>query len=94
MPVIEVPTRLSNICKDLPIQAFATASGKQEYVNQEVEYMFRQGRPILVGTTSVENSKYLSDLLKERNISHNVLNARPKYAAMEAEIIAQGESKL
>ncbi|KAM1224970.1 hypothetical protein ACFX2G_044744 [Malus domestica] len=55
-----------------------TAQGKWKYVRQEVEYMFRQGRPVLVGTTSVENSEYLSDLLKERNIPHNILNARPK----------------
>ncbi|OMO50370.1 Protein translocase subunit SecA [Corchorus capsularis] len=93
MPVIEVPTNLPNIRKDLPIQAFATARGKWEYVSQEVEHMFRQGRPLLVGTTSVENSEYLSDLLKERNIPHNVLNARPKYAAREAETIAQAGRK-
>ncbi|MBA0699104.1 hypothetical protein Goari_000770 [Gossypium aridum] len=93
MPVIEVPTNLPNIRKDLPIQAFATARGKWEYVSQEVEYMFGQGRPVLVGTTSVENSEYLSDLLQERNIPHSVLNARPKYAAREAEIIAQAGRK-
>ncbi|XP_057974090.1 protein translocase subunit SECA2, chloroplastic isoform X1 [Malania oleifera] len=93
MPVIEVPTNLPNIRKDLPIQAFATARGKWEYVRDEVEYMFRQGRPVLVGTTSVENSEYLSDLLKEWKIPHNVLNARPKYAAREAEIVAQAGRK-
>uniref|UniRef100_A0A7N0TSW9 Protein translocase subunit SecA n=1 Tax=Kalanchoe fedtschenkoi TaxID=63787 RepID=A0A7N0TSW9_KALFE len=93
MPVIEVPTNLPNIRKDLPIQAFATARGKWEYVSEEVEYMFRQGRPVLVGTTSVENSEYLSRLLKERGIQHNVLNARPKYAAKEAEIVAQAGRK-
>ncbi|KAG6577168.1 Protein translocase subunit SECA2, chloroplastic, partial [Cucurbita argyrosperma subsp. sororia] len=48
-PVIEVPHNLPNIRKDLPIQAFASARGKWEYVRQEVEYMFRQGRPVLVG---------------------------------------------
>ncbi|XP_024020713.1 protein translocase subunit SECA2, chloroplastic [Morus notabilis] len=93
IPVIEVPTNLPNIRKDLPIQAFATARGKWEYVRQEVEDMFRQGRPVLVGTTSVENSEYLSDLLKERNIPHNVLNARSKYAAREADIVAQAGRK-
>ncbi|KAF8404056.1 hypothetical protein HHK36_008933 [Tetracentron sinense] len=93
MPVIEVPTNLPNIRKDLPIQAFATARGKWENVREEVEYMFGQGRPVLVGTTSVENSEYLSDLLKEHNIPHNVLNARPKYAAREAEIVAQAGRK-
>uniref|UniRef100_A0A2C9WER3 chloroplast protein-transporting ATPase n=1 Tax=Manihot esculenta TaxID=3983 RepID=A0A2C9WER3_MANES len=93
MPVIEVPTNLPNIRKDLPIQAFATARGKFEHVRQEIEYMFRQGRPVLVGTTSVENSEYLSDLLKQWQIPHNVLNARPKYAAREADIIAQAGRK-
>ncbi|XP_020274388.1 protein translocase subunit SECA2, chloroplastic [Asparagus officinalis] len=93
MPVIEVPTNLPNIRQDLPIQAFATARGKWEYVREEVEYMFRLGRPVLVGTTSVENSEYLSDLLTDRRIPHNVLNARPKYAAREAEIIAQAGRK-
>ncbi|CAN1801526.1 Protein translocase subunit SECA2, chloroplastic [Linum perenne] len=93
VPVIVVPTNLRNIRKDLPIQAFATARGKWEHARQEVEYMFQQGRPVLVGTTSVENSEYLSGLLKERKIPHNVLNARPKYAAREAEIIGQAGRK-
>ncbi|XP_011074819.1 protein translocase subunit SECA2, chloroplastic isoform X1 [Sesamum indicum] len=93
MPVIEVPTNMPNIRKDLPIQAFATARGKWEYVRAEIEYMFRLGRPVLVGTTSVENSEHLSALLRERNIPHNVLNARPKYAAREAEIVAQAGRK-
>ncbi|KAL8459453.1 hypothetical protein ACS0TY_035959 [Phlomoides rotata] len=92
-PVIEVPTNMSNIRNDLPIQAFATARGKWEYVRAEIEYMFKLGRPVLVGTTSVENSEYLSALLKERKIPHNVLNARPKYAAREAEIVAQAGRK-
>ncbi|XP_047334402.1 protein translocase subunit SECA2, chloroplastic [Impatiens glandulifera] len=93
VPVIEVPTNLPNIRKDLPILAFATARGKWEHVREEVESMFRQGRPVLVGTTSVENSEYLSRLLRERKIPHNVLNARPRYAAREAEIVAQAGRK-
>ncbi|KAG7597849.1 SecA preprotein cross-linking domain superfamily [Arabidopsis suecica] len=93
IPVIEVPTNLSNIRIDLPIQAFATARGKWEHVRREVEDMFGQGRPVLVGTTSVENSEYLSELLKEWGIPHNVLNARPKYAAREADFIAQAGRK-
>ncbi|XAR62841.1 hypothetical protein NMG60_11017737 [Bertholletia excelsa] len=93
MPVIEVPTNLPNIRKDLPIQAFATARGKWEHARGEVESMFKQGRPVLVGTTSVENSEYLSALLREWKIPHNVLNARPKYAAREAEIVAQAGRK-
>ncbi|CAN1240020.1 Protein translocase subunit SECA2, chloroplastic [Linum grandiflorum] len=93
VPVIVVPTNLQNIRKDLPIQAFATARGKWEHARQEVKYMFQQGRPVLVGTTSVENSEHLSGLLKEWMIPHNVLNARPKYATREAEIVAQAGRK-
>ncbi|XP_052188248.1 protein translocase subunit SECA2, chloroplastic isoform X2 [Diospyros lotus] len=93
MPVIEVPTNLPNIRKDLPILAFATARGKWQHVREEVESMFRQGRPVLVGSTSVENSEYLSHLLREWKIPHNVLNARPKYAGREAEIVAQAGRK-
>ncbi|EPS67897.1 hypothetical protein M569_06876, partial [Genlisea aurea] len=93
MPVIEVPTNRPNIRQDLPIQAFATARGKWQYACAEIEYMFRLGRPVLVGTTSVENSEYLSYLLNRRDIPHSVLNARPKYAAREAEIVAQAGRK-
>eukprot|EP01018_Ginkgo_biloba_P024872 Gb_25957 [translate_table: standard] len=93
MPVVEVPTNLPNIRKDLPLQVFATAQGKWEKVREEVEVMYRQGRPVLVGTTSVEHSEHLSELLNEWEIPHNVLNARPKYAAREAQIIAQAGRK-
>nr|KAJ0196801.1 hypothetical protein LSAT_V11C700374900 [Lactuca sativa] len=108
MPVIEVPTDMANIRHDLPIQAFANARGKWEYVRAEVESMFRVGRPVLVGTTKyyyfneihsslvilcVENSEYLSALLRASKIPHNVLNARPKYAAREAKTVAQAGRK-
>ncbi|XP_057773204.1 protein translocase subunit SECA2, chloroplastic [Salvia miltiorrhiza] len=93
MPVIEVPTNMLSIREDLPIMAFATAQGKWNYVRAEIEYMFGLGRPVLVGTTSVENSEHLSALLREIKIPHNILNARPKYAAREAEIVAQAGRK-
>ncbi|KAL5712516.1 Protein translocase subunit SA2 [Ranunculus cassubicifolius] len=51
VPVIEVPTNLPNNRVDLPIQVFATARGKWENAREEIVYMFRQGRPVLVGTT-------------------------------------------
>ncbi|XP_074329509.1 protein translocase subunit SECA2, chloroplastic isoform X2 [Apium graveolens] len=93
VPVIEVPTNLPNIRNDLPIQAFANARGKWSYVCEDIVSTFRLGRPVLVGTTSVANSEYLSSLLMDRKIPHNVLNARPKYAAREAEFIAQAGRK-
>jgi preprotein translocase subunit SecA len=51
--------------------------------------MHETGRPVLVGTTSVEKSELLSVLLKERNIPHNLLNAKPENVEREAEIVAQ-----
>jgi preprotein translocase subunit SecA len=78
MPVVEVPTNLPNIRQDFPLQLFPTTRGKWERVREEVEFMYSQGRPVLVGTTSVEQSEYLSGLLREWNIPHNILNARPK----------------
>jgi preprotein translocase subunit SecA len=89
MPVVEVPTNLPNIRQDLPLQLFPTTRGKWDRVRDEVALMYSQGRPVLVGTTSVEQSEHLADLLREWGIPHNVLNARPKYAAREAEIVAQ-----
>lgn len=93
MPVVEVPTNLPNIREDLPLQLYATMEGKWQGVREEVIRMYELGRPVLVGTTSVEQSEILSELLHESGIPHNVLNARPKYAAREAEIVAQAGRK-
>ncbi|MCP5990190.1 hypothetical protein NL344_27610, partial [Klebsiella pneumoniae] len=48
-----------------------------------------EGRPVLVGTTSVEKSEFLSQLLNEQGIPHNLLNAKPENVEREAEIVAQ-----
>ena len=65
---------------------------KREKLNAAVEEIAEQckaGRPILVGTTSIEKSEEVSTLLKRRGIPHQVLNAKPMYAEREAEIVAQ-----
>jgi preprotein translocase subunit SecA len=65
---------------------------KREKLNAAVEEIAEQhkaGRPVLVGTTSIEKSEELSVLLKRRGIPHQVLNAKPMYAEREAEIVAQ-----
>ncbi|KAH7421179.1 hypothetical protein KP509_13G044200 [Ceratopteris richardii] len=93
MPVVAVPTNLPNIRVDLPLQLYPTIEGKWLGVREEVLQMYKKGRPVLVGTTSVEQSEILSELLHEWGLSHNVLNARPKYAAREAEIVAQAGRK-
>ena len=53
--------------------------------------MQKIGRPILIGTTNIEKSELLSELLKDYDIKHNVLNAKPKNAKSEAEIISQAK---
>merc|ERR1711967_192569 len=58
-------------------------------VAQETAEVHRTGRPVLVGTTSVEKSEVLSALLQEEGIPHNLLNAKPENVEREAEIVAQ-----
>jgi preprotein translocase subunit SecA len=55
----------------------------------DVEHLDRRGRPMLIGTTDVEKSEKLSAMLKRRGIKHELLNAKPEFAAREAEIVAQ-----
>src|SRR6516225_2462733 len=56
---------------------------------EEIDEIERKGRPMLIGTTDVEKSEKLSAMLKKRGIKHELLNAKPEYAAREAEIVAQ-----
>lgn len=89
LPVVVVPTNVPAVRADLPLEVYPSARGKFGAVAREVLAMTRAGRPVLVGTTSVSSSEVLSDILTANGISHNLLNARPQYAALEAEIIAQ-----
>src|SRR5208282_2355948 len=57
--------------------------------SEDVEEINRRGRPMLIGTTDVEKSEKLSAMLKRRGIKHELLNAKPEFAAREAEIVAQ-----
>lgn len=66
---------------------------KWKAVLSECLRIYETGRPILVGTSSVESSEILAELLKEYDISHNLLNAKPENAARESEIIAQAGRK-
>src|SRR5207237_4515850 len=62
---------------------------KWEAVVNEIAEVNEEGRPMLIGTTDVDKSEKLSALLKRRGIKHELLNAKPEYAAREAEIVAQ-----
>ncbi len=87
LDVVVIPTHKPMIRIDYPDVVFRTQKEKWEAVVKEIEETHRTGRPVLVGTTSIENSELLSRMLKKRKIPHNVLNA--KYHEREAEIVAQ-----
>ena len=77
--------------KDLPDVIFKTKRGKYRAVVREIERRHATGQPMLIGTTSIEQSEQLSHMLKEAGIVHNVLNA--KYHELEAQIVAQAGQK-
>lgn len=87
LDVVEIPTNKPIARKDLDDRVYKTAREKYRAVIDEIEEMRNAGRPVLVGTTSVEISELLSKMLKMRNIPHNVLNA--KLHQQEANIVAE-----
>ena len=87
--VTVIPTNQPRRREDLSDMVFKTESGKWRAIAKECAEMHENGRPVLVGTTSVEKSELLSRLLKEMEIPHELLNARPENVEREAEIIAQ-----
>ena len=89
LEVAVIPTNRSRKRQDLPDMVFKTEPGKWRAIAGECAEMHQNGRPVLVGTTSVEKSEYLSQLLKEMQIPHELLNARPENVEREAEIVAQ-----
>ena len=91
LEVTEIPTNRPVIRNDQNDRVYKTKKEKYAAVIQEVEDMVNAGRPVLVGTTSVEISELLSKMLHLRKIPHQVLNA--KYHQKEAEIVAQAGKK-
>lgn len=91
LEVFQVPTNRPVQRKDLPDVIFKTKRGKYRAVVREIERRHATGQPMLVGTTSIEQSEQLSHMLKEAGIVHNVLNA--KYHELEAQIVAQAGQK-
>ncbi len=84
-----VPTNQIRKRQDWSDQVFKTELGKWKAVANETAEIHRKGRPVLVGTTSVEKSELLSKLLFDQEIPHNLLNAKPENVEREAEIVAQ-----
>ncbi len=87
LEVVSIPTHRPMIRDDGADLVYRSEHGKFEALIDEVEEMTGLGRPVLVGTVSVEKSEILSDMLKRRGIGHEVLNA--KFHEKEANIVAQ-----
>ena len=87
LSVLEIPTNEQMIRKDHNDMVYLTQKEKYEAVILEIEEFKNKGNPVLVGTSSLESSEMVSNLLEEKGINHQVLNA--KNHAKEAEIIAQ-----
>jgi len=87
LDVVVIPTNRVISRKDMNDRVYRTKREKYKAVIEEIEKMVGEGRPVLVGTTSVEISEMLSKMLMMRKIPHNVLNA--KLHQREAEIVAQ-----
>jgi preprotein translocase subunit SecA len=87
LDVVEIPTNRPILRKDLDDRVYKTAREKYAAVIEEIVEMRDAGRPVLVGTTSVEISELLSRMLTMRKIPHNVLNA--KLHQKEAQIVAE-----
>ena len=87
LDVIEIPTNRPVMRHDDDDEVYRTAKEKYNAIIADIEETHRKQQPVLVGTVSIEKSEYLSTLLKQRGIPHQVLNAR--YHEQEAQIVAQ-----
>ncbi len=87
LDVVVIPTNRPIVRNDFEDKVYKTKREKYNALIEEIELLVKAGRPVLVGTTSVETSELLSRMLKLRNIKHNVLNA--KLHQREAQIVAE-----
>ncbi len=87
--VVPVPTNRPVIREQMPDRVFPTEDAKFDAIAEDLARLHAQGRPVLVGTRSVEKSEKLSVRLKAAGVPHQVLNAKPENADKEARIVAQ-----
>ncbi|MGH8495318.1 MAG: preprotein translocase subunit SecA [Gammaproteobacteria bacterium] len=87
LEVIVIPTHMPMIRDDAPDLVYLTQTDKFDNIIEDIEDCHRRGQPVLVGTTSIETSEFLSGLLQKHKIAHEVLNA--KQHEREAHIVAQ-----
>jgi len=89
LPVEEIPTARPNLRKDLPDFVYKDSLTKWTAIARECKSIANTKQPILIGTTTVENSEMLGDLLKEYSLAYQLLNAKPENVKRESEIVAQ-----
>ena len=87
MDVVEIPTNMPVIRKDLDDAVYKTKKEKFGAVCDAIEEAHAKGQPVLVGTITIETSELLSKMLRKRGIKHNVLNA--KFHELEAQIVSE-----
>jgi preprotein translocase subunit SecA len=87
LDVVEIPTNVACVRNDEDDEVYRSAAEKYEAVAALIEEARKAGQPVLVGTTSIEKSETISDILKRKKVPHAVLNAR--FHEQEAEIVAQ-----
>ncbi len=90
LETVIIPTHHPMIREDRMDQVFRTSGEKYRAIIDDIRGCYERGQPVLVGTTSIENSEYISGILNKEGLPHNVLNA--KQHAREAEIVAQAGS--
>lgn len=91
LDVVTIPTNKPVIRKDLPDKLYLTRQAKLKAIVQDIRECYQKGQPVLVGTSSIEKSEVLSQMLDREGIPHVVLNA--KNHAKEAAIVAQAGQK-
>jgi len=89
LEVVDVPPVLPSLRTDIPNSVYKTTRGKSIAALKELLAVRRSGRPVLVGTTSVEASRAFSEKLAELGVPHELLSADPQAAQREAEVVAQ-----
>jgi preprotein translocase subunit SecA len=87
LDVVEIPTNVPCVRNDEDDEVYRTAEEKYEAVATLIEDARKRGQPVLVGTTSIEKSEIISEVLNKKRVKHSVLNAR--FHEQEAEIVAQ-----
>ncbi|MFA5098167.1 MAG: preprotein translocase subunit SecA [Candidatus Margulisiibacteriota bacterium] len=91
MEVLEIPTHMKMVRQDFPDMVYKSKKEKFTAIAEEIKNSYETGRPVLVGTISIENSELVSQMIKRKGVPHHVLNA--KQHEKEAEIVAKAGQK-